>query len=171
VRSSSRCRLVDVLGEWGILEGTGRFRLPPHLFQGGDRLLNGVEVALTRRTPLVLRILAAQPISCFRVEIAPQDVPALRIFNGQKAAEWTASILRDQRDFGKTDATGEVLGPLTCTAGGSRRADGSVAAIVPPYVIFDGLHRSGAWIAQLRRGANYSISGNLIVTRDPVPMF
>ena len=111
-------------------------------------------------------------MSCVRVEIVPEDVPALRITDGRTAEEWTTAILRDQTDSGKhvrelADAGGEVIGPLTCTA---QTATGSVARVQPPIVIFDGWHRVGAWIAQLRRGAKYSITGNLVVTQHPVPL-
>jgi len=172
VRIASACRLVDVLAEWGIHEGEGRLHLPPGSFEGDGRLLNGVEVALTHRSPLAWRILVGWPIACVRVEIAPEDVPALRITDGRTADEWTTAILQDQTDSGKhvrdlANATGEGTGPLTCTA---QTADGSVARIQPPILIFDGWHRGGAWIAQLRRGANYSITGNLVVTQHPVPL-
>lgn len=170
MRATGACRLVDVLGEWGIHEGEGRLHLPSSSLQGDPRLLNGVEVALTYRSPLAWRILAGWPMSCVRVEIVPEDVPALRITDGRTAEEWTTAILADQTDSGKhvrdlADHSREVTGPLTCTA---QTADGSAVRFQAPIVIFDGWHRVGAWIAQLRRGANYSITGNLVVTQHPV---
>jgi hypothetical protein len=169
---SGACRLVDVLGEWGIHEGEGRLHLPPSSLQGDARLLNGVEVALIHRSPLAWRILVGWPMACVRVEIVPEDVPRLRITDGRTAEEWTTAILHDQTASGKhvremADAAREVTGPLTCTA---QTADGSFAGVQPPIVIFDGWHRVGAWIAQLRRGANYSITGSLVVTQHPVPL-
>ncbi len=100
MRIVGECRLVDVLGEWGIHEGQGRLQLPAGMFQGEMRLLNGVEVALTRRSPLAWRILAGWPIACLRIEIAPEDVPALRITDGRIAHDWTTAVLNDQTDSG-----------------------------------------------------------------------
>ena len=171
MRIAGACRLVDVLGEWGNHEGEGRLQLPPSSLHGDARLLVGVEVALTYRSPLAWRILAGWPMACARVEIVPEDVPALRITDGRTAEEWTTAILDDQTDSGRhvrnlADAARGVVGPLTSTA---QTADGSVAHVQAPIVIFDGWHRVAAWIAQLRRGANYAVSGSLVVTQHPVP--
>src|SRR5437870_3363965 len=73
------CRLVDVLGEWGIHEGEGRLQLPTGTFSGDDRILSGVEVALTRRAPLVWCILAGWPMAALRIEITPEDIAILWI--------------------------------------------------------------------------------------------
>lgn len=172
VRIIEQCRLVDVLGEWGIHEGEGRLQLPAGTFDGGDRLLNGVEVALTRRSPLAWRVLAGWPIAALRIEIAPADVPVLRIADGRTVDDWTTAVLKDQSDSGAhvrrlADAAAPVTGPLVCTA---QSADGSVARVNPPIVIFDGWHRAAGWVAQLRRGQTYSITGQLIVTERPVPL-
>ncbi len=166
------CRLVDVLGEWGAHEAEGRLRLPPTAVQGAARVLAGVEVALTYRSPLAWRMFAGWPMASARVEIAPEDVPALQITDGRTADEWTTAILEDHTDSGKhvrslADGAREVVGPLTCAA---QTADGTVGSVQAPIVIFDGWHRAAAWIAQLRRGANYSISGSLVVTQHPVPL-
>ena len=115
---------------------------------------------------------AGWPMACARVEIVPEDVPALRITDGRTAEEWTTAILDDQTESGKhvrdlADAARAVAGPLMCTA---QTTDGSVTRVQAPIVIFDGWHRVAAWIAQLRRGANYSISGSLVVTQHPVPL-
>jgi hypothetical protein len=172
VRNVGACRLVDVLGEWGNHEGEGRLQLPPNALQGDAKLLGGVEVVLTYRSPLAWRMVAGWPMACARVEIVPEDLPTLRIADGRTAEEWTTAILEDQTDSGKhvrnlADAVREVVGPLTCTA---QTADGSVGRVQAPVVIFDGWHRAAAWIAQLQRGANYSISGSLVVTQHPVPL-
>ena len=126
---------------------------------------------MTYRSPLAWRILAGWPVACARVEIVPADVAALRIADGRTAEEWTTAILDDQTDSGAhvrrlADAGRDVVGPLTCTA---QTADGTVARLQAPIVISDGWHRVAAWIAQLRRGANYTISGNLVVTQHQVP--
>lgn len=171
MKVAAACRLVDVLGEWGNHEGEGRLQLPHGSLQGDARLLAGVELTVTYRSPIAWRMLAGWPTACARVELVPDDVPALRIADGRTAEEWTTAILADQTNSGRhvrklAGAAGEVAGPLTCTA---QTADGSVARVQAPIVIFDGWHRVAAWIAQLRRGANYAISGNLVVTQYPVP--
>jgi hypothetical protein len=165
-------RLVDVLGEWGIHEGQGRGRdqFPAEHFEGPDRLLNGVDVALIYRSPLTWRILRGVPIVCVRVEIAPEDVPALRIADGRKADDWTSAVLTDQGDSGAhvrvlAGAVDLVAGPLVCTA---QTAGGT--QVRSPVVIFDGWHRAAAWISQLRGGAAYPITSSLVITRDAVPL-
>jgi hypothetical protein len=159
VRITGVCRLVDVLGEWGIHESEGRLQHSTGSFpQGNAKLLVGVELAVTFRSPLAWRILAGWPIACARVELVPEDVDALRIADGRTAEDWTTAVLEDQTDSGRhvrglADAGREVVGPLTCTA---QTADGTVARLQPPIVILDGWHRVAAWIAQLRNGANYA---------------
>lgn len=166
------CRLVDILGEWGIHEGEGRLQLPAGTFDGEDRVLNGVEVVLTRRSPLAWRILAGWPIVSLRVEIAAEDIAALRIMDGRSAEEWTTAVLNDQASAGVyvralADGAEAVSGPLVCTA----QTDGGGQSFVrPPIVLVDGWHRAAAWIAQLRRGAAYPIAGRLVVTEHPVPL-
>lgn len=172
MRIVGECRSVEVLGEWGIHEGQGRLQLPAGMFQGEMRLLSGAEVALTCRPPLAWRILAGWPIACLRIEIAAEDVPALRITDGRTAQDWTTAVLSDQTDSGShvralADAAEAVSGPLICTA---QTTDGSVSRMRPPIVIFDGWHRAAAWIAQLRRGAAFPITGSLVVTQHPVPL-
>lgn len=172
MRILKECRLVDVLGEWGIHEGEGRLQLPAGTFEGDERLLSGVEVTLTRRSPLAWRILAGWPMASLRIEIAPDDVAALRITDGRTVEDWTNAVLKDQMESGAhvralADTAEVVSGPLTCTA---QTADGSVACVKPPIVIFDGWHRAAAWIAQLRRGATYPMAGSLVVTRHPVAL-
>ena len=172
VRIIEQCRLVDVFGEWGIHEGEERLQLPSGTFDGVDRLLNGVEVALTRRSPLAWRVLAGWPMAVLRIEISPDDVPALRIANGTTVDDWTTAVLKDQTDSGAhvrrlADAAAPVAGPLVCTA---QTADGTVTNLKPPIVIFDGWHRAAGWIAQLRSGQTYSITGQLVVTEHPVPL-
>ena len=88
-------RVVDALGEWGVHEGLGRGRdqYPAALFQGPDRLLNGVEVALTFRSPLSWRIIRGWPLACLRVEFEPADTPLLHIADGRTAETWTDAVV------------------------------------------------------------------------------
>jgi hypothetical protein len=139
---------------------------------GINRLIYGVEVALTFRSPLAWRILAAVPMDCLRVELAPEDVPTMQIADGRWLADWTKAVISEQADSGAhvralAHAGEPVQGPLTCTAS---LAEGSRTDIVPPLVIFDGWHRAAAWVAQLGCGAHYPITANLVVTRKPVPL-
>jgi hypothetical protein len=102
----------------------------------------------------------------FRVEIAPADVASLRIADGRTADDWATAVLKDPTDSGAhvrslADAGTRVTGPLVCTA---QTSDGDVTHLKPPIIIFDGWHRAASWIAQLRRGQAYSITGQLVVT-------
>ena len=120
--------------------------------------------------PLTWRILRGVPIVCVRVEIAPEDVPALRIADGRKADDWTSAVLTDQGDSGAhvrvlAGAVDLVAGPLVCTA---QTAGGT--QVRSPVVIFDGWQRAAAWISQLRGGAAYPITSSLVITRDAVPL-
>ncbi len=167
-----QCRVADAFSEWGIHEGVGRLQLPAGVFAGPDRLVLGVEVTLTRRSPLAWRILAGWPMGCLRVEIVPEDVPGLRITDGRTADAWTTAVLAGQTDSGAhvralAAAPEPVSGPLICTA---QSADGGLVRVKPPIVIFDGWHRAAAWIEQLRHGAAYAITGMLLVTEHPVPL-
>ena len=161
MRVAGSCRVVDILGEWGNHEGDGRLQLPPASLQGDARLLAGVEVALTYRSPLAWRVLAGWPMACARITIHPEDVPALRIADGRTAEEWTTAILSDQTDSGAhvrslADAGRQVVGPLTCTA---QAADDSGTQVQSPIVIFDGWHRVAAWIALTSAGCELHYLG------------
>lgn len=171
MKTISKCRLVDVLGEWGRHEGEGRLRCLPRNSQGDEGLLKGVEIALTYRSPLIWRILFACPLIYFRIEILPEDIPAFRIGDGRSLEEWTASVTRNQDGSGVhvrslAEGAGPVSGPLTCTA----QIDETGTSVRAPIVIFDGWHRAAAWAIQLQRGANYPITGLLIVTQNATPL-
>lgn len=165
-------RLIDVLSEWGAHEGQGRLGRPATFFQGPNGFLNGIEIALLYRSPLVCRILAGAPVACVRVEIEPTDVNALLIADGRALEEWTSAILRDQTPSGAhvramAAAPQRVTGPLVCTA---RTVDGNRARVSPPMVIFDGWHRAAAWREQGRQGNLYPIIADLVITQNPVPL-
>src|SRR5262245_44033600 len=166
--------LVDVLAEWGTHEGLGRLQLPPETFAGERGPLNGVQITLMARAPLVWRILAGQPIGSFRVQIAPEDLPVLQLADRRTAEEWATAVLQEPTREGqevraRANSPQPVCGPLVCTATGQIVANGRLDLNLP-IVLFDGWHRAAAWIGQLRRGARYSISGYLVVTQHEVPL-
>jgi hypothetical protein len=160
---------INHLATDGVL---AKDRYPAAMFEGADRLLNGVEVALTFRAPLSWRLLRGWPLACLRVEIAPADVRGLSLADRRTADAWVDAVAIDQTDSGRhvrslAEAVGPVTGPVLCTA---QSADGSATNVRQPVVIFDAWHRAAAWIMQLRRGEVYPIIGFLVVTEHRVPL-
>jgi len=122
------------------------------------------------RSPLIARILIAGPEEhCLRVEIPFDEAGMFHIADGRRLATWTDAILVDQTADGefvraRVASDDPAVGPLVCTA---RSAKGGIQ---PPIVIFDGWHRAATWVAHSRRGLNYPIVADLILTNGVPPL-
>jgi hypothetical protein len=111
------CRLVDVLGEWGSQNTEWRW--------GSVRdAVEGVEMALTYYSSLVSKILAAEPVACFRALFRATDAPRIVTYRTmQPLPDWAASVKLDTSTSGdyvrRMAAAGEAItGPLICTCEG-----------------------------------------------------
>lgn len=166
------CRLVDALAEWGMHEGTGRLRerYERELFAGSEAPLNGLEVAMLRRAPMIGALLQCQPLGCRIIELTAGCLAELVAFDGRPAEAFAEDLLGQASREGEharalAEAREPVAGPLLCLA----RLEGKV--IHPPLTAYDGCHRLAAWISQLKRVAPYAITAHLILTRRQVPFW
>jgi len=172
-------RLVEVLTDWGLHEANGRLRgsLPAELVppeEGVERAVRGLEIALRTRAPLIARILASTPLRVLRVEIAPDDIPLLAIFDGRPLQDWANAILADKtasgdhaRQLAKADT--QVSGPFVCAA--ALGLDDTPGSLREPVVIYDGWHRAAAWVSHCRRRAPYPVTADVIITQHTDPLW
>src|SRR5260370_27517537 len=89
------CRLVDVLGEWGSHNTEWRW--------GSVRdVVEGVEMSLTYYSSLVSKILAAEPVACFRALFRAADAPRIVTYRKmQPLPDWAASLEVDTSRSGE----------------------------------------------------------------------
>jgi hypothetical protein len=157
VRIRGTCRVADAFGEWGTHNT---------LWRAGRHITDtfeGVDFVLTYYSALACRILDAEAFGCVRAEISAEDVPLLKLYNDVPAAEWAAAVFKGTNRSGDdvramAAAQEPVVGPLLCAG----------LLLQPPVAIFDGWHRTAAWIQQGGLGKAYPIAANIILTRNPV---
>jgi hypothetical protein len=169
IRVIRHCRVVDALADWGIHEAQGRLRqhYSAEGFFGEKAKLNGVEVAVTARAPMVRLILNSQPVGCLEIELTAGDVPHMLVFDGRAASAYAEELFAQQSESGEhvralVNADSDVRGPLVCIA----RFENQTIQL--PLTTFDGCHRLAAWIGQLKRRQPYPINGYLILTQRQI---
>jgi hypothetical protein len=175
IKVTGKARLLDALADWGKHEAQGRLR--PHLkelradaFRGPQGRLRAVDVALRYRAPVIARILGSLPRACVRIELRPEHVPLLRVFDGRAADDYAAELLASASESGQhvrrmAKANTPVRGPILATA------RGAAGRIAPPLTVYEGCHRLAAWIAHGKRGDGYAIAGYLVLTRHDAGLF
>jgi len=170
-------RFVEILADWGLHEAEGRLReiLPSELTPaaaGPERVIEGLEVAIRNRSPLVGRLLLAQPRGALRVGLAPEEGDALYIFDGQTLRAWSTAILAEETPEGEfvrglVHSDVPVAGPFVCMV---TVPDGDLAHPKGPIVLYDGWHRAAAWFKHCQSGRPYPILADLILTNGPDPL-
>jgi hypothetical protein len=157
------CRLVDVLGELGSHNTEWRW--------GPVRdVVEGVEMALTYHSCFVRKILAAEPVACFRALFRAGDASQIVNYRTmQPLPEMAADLERDTSPSGDyvrrmAAADEAITGPLICTCQG----DLVQGVLEPrsPILLFDGFHRGAAWVLQMKTRGEYPISARIIVTKE-----
>jgi hypothetical protein len=156
------CRLVDVLGELGSHNTEWRW--------GPVRdVVEGVEMALTYYSPFVSKILAAEPVACFRALFRAADASQIVNYRTmQRLPDMAADLERNTGTSGEyvgrmAASDKAITGPLICTCQGDL-----VQGVLQPrsdFLLFDGFHRGAAWILQGKVGRAYPISARIIVTK------
>jgi hypothetical protein len=172
LKVTGKARLLDALAEWGRHEALGRLKphlgeIPPSRFDGESGALQAVDIVLRFRAPVLARILGSLPVGCLRVELAKEDIPALRVFDGRSAADYANELMRESAYVrGLAAGHARIEGPLLASARGADRR------VVAPLTIFEGCHRLAAWIGQLAGGrAAYPLSSYLVVTQYETELF
>ncbi len=173
MRFIRQVRLVDALAAWGAHEAAGRWRMSIHLdTQDAKQALDGVEVALLARSPLLGRLLSIWPWRIDQVELAIEDAPGLLLPDGTRLVDWAKGIQE-----GNDEAAGHVRalvmggtpveGPVFCCV--QRDIQGGMGMVSGPCIVLDGWHRLAAWQEHQALGREYPIPGYVASTVMPFP--
>ena len=158
-------RLVDALAGWGLRESK---KYPGIQVDAEQRIALGVEIVLRHVPHLVASILLAQPFDpteprgVFRADFGPEDVDELMLHNGKPLTEVEqATKARHVRSLVETpDIT-----PIVCAV---QVAKNDIERPSGPFVIYDGWHRSAAWLIRMREGRPYRLIADVIRTKHPL---
>ena len=153
------CTLSDALVAWGAHEAKGRCR--EYNVDPTDRAAC-LDLVLWFRAGVIQGILARQPArSHLVVELLPEFALQIRLFDGRSIDDWIARVTADRNvDYRKyqalVDQTEQLEGRLLL---GTRFHNGAMQL---PFVLYDGWHRSAAWLTRSREGRSTPIEAYLI---------
>ncbi len=153
------CRLVDVLGDWGSYNSTWRWG------PVGD-VGEGSEMVLISYPDMMRRILAAEPVVCFRALFDAGDISQIVTHRGESLTRLAAAKSAETYVSQMVNAPPNVTGPLICTCAGDL-----INGEFKPrssIVLFDGWHRGAAWALHQQAGRSYRITARVIVTKRDV---
>ena len=156
--------LIDVLSGWGLRERKKYpgIQLPT---EASQRTILGMEIVLRHVPELIARILFAEPLSptepraVFRAEFGLEDVDKLLFHNGVALADCPSNE-HVQRLVQTPD-----LSPIVCTV---QVEKDEPDRLVGRFVIYDGWHRSAAWLIRARRGRPERLIAEVIKTKRPL---
>jgi hypothetical protein len=146
-----------VLTEWGQHECSGRLR--EHLGGQVPAPQEALQILLETRAPIVAKILSAEPIEAWRVELDPADLS--EFYTLEHPLERHSRAMVEAAGSGGEHvrnlvAKGIIEGPILATAQLGERA----------LYFVDGLHRVWAWAELARTGQAKPIRVSLVLTRD-----
>lgn len=162
--------VTQILVEWGISEGLGRFRkeCPKELLQlleSPEPQEAAIHVLVNKRVPLLFLMLYANPRQFVQIEITPDDRSKLKILGKPPVALPLAASSPTQRPAQDNayienliQSRNECKGPLLAF---SRGMEG-------PFTLFDGVHRAIAWIQHAEQWKSYPLVMNLVISEKPV---
>jgi len=156
--------LVDALSGWGLRERETHpgIRVPT---DPRERMILGMEIVLRHVPELIARILFAEPLSpnepraVFRAEFGLEDVDKLLLHNGVALADCPSNE-HVERLVRTPD-----FSPIVCTV---QVEKDEPDRLVGQFVIYDGWHRSAAWLIRARRGRPERLIAEVIKTKRPL---
>jgi hypothetical protein len=157
-------RLIDALSGWGLRECVKypEVQVPS---DESHRTILGMEVVLRHVPELIARILLAEPLAptepraVFRAEFGLEDVDKLLLHSGVALADYPSDE-HVQRLVKSPD-----LSPIVCTVQVEKDEPDRLAG---RFVIYDGWHRSAAWLIRARRGRPERLIAEVIKTKRPL---
>ena len=157
--------LVDALSGWGLRECTEKYpgiQVPADVSQ---RTILGMEIVLRHVPQLIARILTAEPLAptdprgAFRALFDPEDVDNLLLHDGRQLADYP--IDEEVRRRVETPD----FSPIVCTVQVAKNDPGY---FIGKFVIFDGWHRSAAWLIRTAHGHSQRLTADVIRTIHPL---
>ena len=155
--------LVGVLSGWGLRECV-KYPEIPVPSEESRRTIFGMEVVLRHVPELIARILLAEPLApgepraVFRAEFGLDDVDKLVLHSGVRLSDYPSNE-HVQRLVRTPDSR-----PIVCTVQVDKDEPDRA---VGPIVIYDGWHRSAAWLITARRGRPDRLTAEVIKTKRP----
>ena len=156
-------RLIDALAGWGLREcAKYGFHVPADADQ---RTILGMEFVLRHVPELIGRILFAEPLGptapggVFRADFGLEDVDDLLLHNGCPLADYPSD------DEARYRVGAPDFSPIVCAV---QVAKDDPRRQIGNFVIFDGWHRSAAWLIRAREGHSERLTADVIRTMRPL---
>ena len=143
-------RLIDALSGWGLRECVKypEVQVPS---DESHRTILGMEV--------VLPLAPTEPRAVFRAEFGLEDVDKLLLHSGVALADYPSD------EHVQRLVTSPDLSPIVCTVQVEKDEPDRLAG---QFVIYDGWHRSAAWLISARRGRPERLIAEVIKTKRPL---
>jgi len=155
--------LADVLVAWGRHEALGRFK---HQLQSEPATpLECMNLLFHARPRMVAHLLQHKPTASLVVELEPGDESVLRLTNGSTLDEWLSRAadrwLTNVETLVRADEppAGPVL--VVGVLSDAESAAGSVR--MNSLILYDGWHRTAAWLLRCRQRRPSRLLANLVV--------
>ena len=167
--------LFNALRDWGLHEAEGRLpamRLIDPAFvdalrRGGeDMAISAAEICLQFRSPVIVRVLAADPTEYVQVELTNGDIDQLFVMSAEGQPRRPLGLHaegpggHDEEDEWPRKRIAErvpVEGPLFAVG----------RAVPGDLTLLDGLHRAAVWVKHAATGFRYPITANVAITFAP----
>lgn len=159
-------RLFDALSAWGQHEwGPGR---PP---PGEEPDLTYCQHALSRRSPMIARLIEANPRATYRARLDPADIPRMSTYNSIQLTRFAHERAKEDSERGRyvrdlVAAPEPVTGPLLCVIRNDALHDPTATIIA-----WDGNHRLSAWCLHSESGRTYPVESFVAATETAIATF
>lgn len=163
--------LVDALSQWGQHEAEGRFK--QDLAFAPQQPADYLNVLLHTRPLMVAHLMNRKPSSCVQVELEPGDDTALRLSNGMTLDDWMAHLHTEA----KADSLAHIQqlveaqeapqGPVLVVASVVDTSPPSETTRLGAVALYDGWHRTAAWLIRCRQQRPSPLLANLVITPEP----
>lgn len=174
----------EVLAQWGLHEGKGRYQNePPEIapqvtkqillkaLNGPNSLNIAIEFISQRRAPLIDPIKCAEPIECFKVQVVDTDLNRIQVMCLNPHEKQTEKMIPHPLVEHAVDWHSRKTWVKSLVSKDEQMDTPLVAVgrtINGLLTLLDGLHRASAWVIQGQKGKRYPIIINVVLTRHRI---
>lgn len=161
--------LADALLQWGRHEAEGR--LKGQLTALPTTQVDCLNVLLHTRPNMVAHLLKREPLQTLLVELEPGDEASWRLSNGQSVDDWMAHIQTqtDPASWAHVQALVQAehapVGPVLLVACMLEGQDSTQQTLISSLVLYDGWHRTAAWLLRCRDQRPSKLQAHLVIAR------